>query len=76
VHAAPRLVQEPRIRPRPAPPHDGAEQQDHDIRRDAWLRSQGYRILHIPNGIVIGGGDIVLDRIRAVVRPPPSSDPR
>ena len=47
------------------PPHDELAQLDHDARRDAWLRDRGYRVLRIPNEIVIGGGDIALDMIRA-----------
>ena len=45
-------------------PHDALEQQIHDARRTIWLRSQGYRVLRIPNDIVIGGGDIALALVR------------
>ena len=49
------------------PPHDEAEQRLHDKSRDAWLRSQGWRILRFSNDLVIGGGNIVLDEIRKAI---------
>ena len=49
------------------PPHDAGERQRYDAIRDRWLREHGYRILRFPNGIVIGGGNIVLDRIREAI---------
>jgi very-short-patch-repair endonuclease len=49
------------------PPHDAADQRLHDSRRDAWLRSQGWRVLRFSNDLVIGGGDLVLDEIRKAV---------
>jgi very-short-patch-repair endonuclease len=48
-------------------PHDDPEQKVHDARRTIWLRSQGYRVLRIPNDTVIGGCDIALARIRATL---------
>ena len=45
-------------------PHDASEQQIHDARRTTWLRSQGYRVLRIPNEMLIGGCDIALGLIR------------
>jgi very-short-patch-repair endonuclease len=58
-------------------PPDEPEQQAHDELRDAWLFQQGWRVLRVPNDIVIGGGDIVIGRIRAALAPlVPSSDPR
>lgn len=45
------------------PLHEQIEQQAHDASRDGWLRARGYRILRIPNEIVIGGGDRALDMI-------------
>jgi very-short-patch-repair endonuclease len=44
-------------------PHDDAEQQDHDVFRDDWLKQQGWKVLRFQNDLVVGGGDIVLDRI-------------
>ena len=59
------------------PSHDELAQQTHDARRDAWLRQQGWRVLRIPNALVIGGGDLPIDRIReAIASARPSSDPR
>ena len=58
-------------------PHDEPERRAHDEIRDAWLARQGWRVLRIPNEIVIGGGDIVIGRIKAALAPHvPSSDPR
>jgi len=56
-------------------PHDNPERQDRDRHRDTWLSEHGWRVLRIPNDIVIGGGDIVVERIKAML-PLPSSDPR
>jgi len=56
-------------------PHDNPERQDRDRHRDTWLSEHGWRVLRIPNDIVIGGGDIVIERIKAAL-PLPSSDPR
>lgn len=50
------------------PPHLTETQRRHDSVRDAWLRQQGYKILRLTNDLVIGGGDIALDRIRETVR--------
>ena len=57
-------------------PHDDPDRRDRDLSRDAWLAEQGWRVLRIPNDIVIGGGNIVVDRIRAALPRFPSSDPR
>ncbi len=45
-------------------PHDALEQKVHDARRTIWLHSQGYRVLRIPNDIVIGGCEIALALVR------------
>jgi very-short-patch-repair endonuclease len=59
------------------PPHDVPERRALDRCRDAWLAEQGWRVLRISNDIAIGGGDIVIDRIKAALAPHlPSSDPR
>jgi very-short-patch-repair endonuclease len=50
------------------PPHLTETQRGHDSVRDAWLCQQGYKILRLTNDLVIGGGDIALDRIREAVR--------
>lgn len=57
------------------PPHDKPEQQASDKRRDAWFVEHGWRVLRVPNEIVFGGGDMVLDRIKAALPQAPSSDP-
>ena len=49
------------------PPHDGDERRSRDIARDEWLRAQGYRVVRFPNDLVIGGGDVVVDRIRTAI---------
>lgn len=48
-------------------PHEDDAQKAHDAARDAWLVAHGYRVLRFNNDLVIGGGDIVVDRIRAAV---------
>ncbi len=48
-------------------PHDRAEQKHHDAIRDAWLRQRGYRVLRLDNALVIGGGNIPLNMIRAAI---------
>jgi len=50
------------------PPHEKPEQQLHDLRRDAWLRANGWHILRVPNDIVIGGGNIVLEKITSMMK--------
>ena len=52
-------------------PHDTPEQTLHDQERDAWFTQHGWRILRFPNDFVLGGGDLILDRIRAVLRESP-----
>jgi very-short-patch-repair endonuclease len=45
------------------PPHEDPEQRAHDLRRDRWLRSEGWHVLRFSNDLVIGGGNIVLEEI-------------
>jgi very-short-patch-repair endonuclease len=49
------------------PPHDGDERKTRDSMRGEWLNEQGYRVLRFPNDLVIGGGDIVVETIRAAI---------
>ncbi|WP_255608548.1 endonuclease domain-containing protein [Methylosinus sp. Sm6] len=61
-------------------PHENEHQRRHDTIRDEWLRDHGYHILRLDNDLVIGGGNIPLERIREVIktianRRGPSSDP-
>ena len=48
-------------------PHDRDAQKNHDAFRDARLREHGYRVLRLRNELVIGGGNIPLDMIRAAI---------
>jgi very-short-patch-repair endonuclease len=50
------------------PPHDKIEQRNYDVRRDEWLRAQGWRVLRFSNHVVIGGGNIVFDAIQEAIR--------
>jgi very-short-patch-repair endonuclease len=56
-------------------PHNTPEQRAHDGRRDAFLRSQGFRILRFSNDLMLGNGNLVLDSVRqaieAELRPSP-----
>ena len=48
------------------PSHAAAARQTRDWERDAWLREQGFRILRLPNELVIGAPAIAV-RIRAAL---------
>jgi very-short-patch-repair endonuclease len=48
-------------------PHERPEQKQYDIERDRWLTAQGYKILRVSNEIVMGGGNMVLERIKALL---------
>ncbi|WP_158812692.1 endonuclease domain-containing protein [Methylocapsa sp. S129] len=50
------------------PSHEIAEQQTKDRERDAWLCGQGYRILRLPNELVIASTELAVARIRAALR--------
>jgi very-short-patch-repair endonuclease len=61
-------------------PHEQEDQRRHDAIRDKWLRDRGYQVLRLDNDLVIGGGNIPLERIREAIRNivnrrGPSSDP-
>jgi very-short-patch-repair endonuclease len=60
------------------PSHDEPEQHRHDVRRDAWLRARGWRVLRFSNDLVTGGGNIILEEIQRPLKAaePPSSGPR
>jgi very-short-patch-repair endonuclease len=49
------------------PPHEKPAQQAHDRRRDQWLMAEGWQILRFSNDFVIGGTDIVMNRIEAAI---------
>ena len=46
------------------PSHEGAAQIVADSARDAWLREQGFRVLRLPNELVIGSTELAVARIR------------
>ena len=46
------------------PSHDVLEQRLADEIRDAWLRDQGFRVLRLPNELVIASTELAVTRIR------------
>ena len=46
------------------PSHEDPAQRDADKERDSWLREQGFRVLRLPNELVIGSTELALQRIR------------
>ena len=46
------------------PSHENADQIATDRARDAWLRDQGFRVLRLPNELVIGSTELAVVRIR------------
>jgi len=46
------------------PSHENAEQIAADRARDAWLQEQGFRVLRLPNELVIGSTELAVARIR------------
>jgi very-short-patch-repair endonuclease len=49
------------------PSHGSEEQRAADAARDVWLRGQGFRILRLPNELVIGSTELAVARIRAAL---------
>jgi very-short-patch-repair endonuclease len=49
------------------PSHASDERKAADLARDAWLRGQGFRILQLPNELVIGATELAIARIRAAL---------
>ena len=49
------------------PSHDSEEQKAADAARDAWLSRQGFRILRLPNELVIGSTELAVARISAAL---------
>jgi very-short-patch-repair endonuclease len=49
------------------PSHEGEEQKAADVERDAWLDARGFRILRLPNALVIGATDLAVERIRVAL---------
>jgi very-short-patch-repair endonuclease len=54
-------------------PHEKVDQQEHDERRDRWIKTRGWRVLRFSNDLVIGGSEVVLQQINAAVASAPSS---
>jgi len=57
------------------PPHDKPQQAMRDRVRDGWFLAHGWQVVRVPNAVVFGGGDMVLERIKAALPVVPSSDP-
>ncbi|WP_112661759.1 endonuclease domain-containing protein [Microvirga flavescens] len=57
------------------PLHENDEQRLKDERRDLWLMPQGFEILRLPSGLVIGSVEIAAQRILEALTAP-SPDPR
>jgi very-short-patch-repair endonuclease len=55
--------------------HDHPEAQLHDAERDAWLASQGYRVMRIRDGGAFGNPYLVADRVAAEIRRSPHPNP-
>jgi very-short-patch-repair endonuclease len=49
------------------PTHDSEEQKAADAVRDAWPCGQGFRILRLPNELVIGSTELAAAQIRAAL---------
>jgi very-short-patch-repair endonuclease len=47
------------------PSHESAEQQAKDRARELWLQEQGFRILRLPNELVIASTELAVAHIRA-----------
>jgi very-short-patch-repair endonuclease len=46
------------------PSHEVTEQRAADNERDGWLRGQGFRVLRLPNELVIASTELAVARIR------------
>jgi len=46
------------------PSHENAEQIAADGARDVWLQGQGFRVVRLPNELVIGSTELAMARIR------------
>ena len=52
------------------PPHEGVEARANDAERDARLVAQGFKVLRFSNDEVLGGCDLVLQRVLAALAVP------
>ncbi|WP_332873123.1 endonuclease domain-containing protein [Caulobacter hibisci] len=48
--------------------HDLSEEQLHDAERDAWLASQGYRVLRVRDVEAFGNPEEIAERVAAEIR--------
>ncbi len=51
------------------PSHDSQSAAESDARRDAWLAAQGFRVLRLPNDLVIGSTELAVAEIRTALKP-------
>jgi very-short-patch-repair endonuclease len=49
------------------PSHEGEERKAADVARDKWLGAQGFRVLRLPNELVIGSTELAVARIRGAL---------
>jgi very-short-patch-repair endonuclease len=49
------------------PSHEDPEQRAKDGERDVWMREQGFRILRLPNELVIASTELAVARIRVAL---------
>jgi very-short-patch-repair endonuclease len=49
------------------PSHDAPEQRLADNERDLWLREAGFRVLRLPNDLVIASTELAVARIRGAL---------
>jgi very-short-patch-repair endonuclease len=47
--------------------HDDPDQAAHDVRRDQWLRKQGYVVVRLPQDEIINAMPLALVRIERVL---------
>ncbi|MGO8797728.1 MAG: endonuclease domain-containing protein [Roseiarcus sp.] len=47
------------------PTHASVEQRAKDCGRDVWLQDQGFRVLRLPNELVIASTELAVARVRA-----------
>ena len=48
--------------------HDLVEQMAHDVKRDAWMKCEGYKVLRFGTGEVRTRISVVLDTIEGALR--------
>jgi len=57
------------------PSHETGEQRARDQKRDAWLTANDFRLLRLPNDVVIGAPELAEQRIIEALGADPSSAP-